>query len=113
MNTFIITARSSHGTIEFDSQTGFVTSVFLDNCPDCPNVGTFDIEEYKKYYNVKELPAFIDILDLGYWSEGESYEPPAEDWRIWANMYQQDGEFIISPNQYSKAFGERESEENN
>jgi len=78
-----ITACSSHGSIEFDSETGIVFSQHLDNCEDCPdNIGRFDVEEYKKFYGVTELPAEIDILDLGYWLEDESYEEPAHDWRI-------------------------------
>ena len=76
-----ITAFSSHGSIEFDSESGLVISQDLDNCEDCPNVGTFDVEEYKQNYQVDHLPSNLDILDLGYWMEDESYEPAAQDWR--------------------------------
>jgi len=80
-----ITARSSHGTIVFGSETGLVLTgeSNLCGCEDCPQVERFDIEEYRKFYGVEELPGYmdIDILDLGYWGMDGIYEEPCHGWR--------------------------------
>jgi len=77
-----ITAFSSHGTIDFDSETGLVISQTLDECNDCcpNNIGTFDVKEYARTYGHKP-DTDIDILDLGYWLKDGTYEEPAYDWR--------------------------------
>ena len=41
----------------------------------------FDVEEYKRYYNVSGIPGDLYILDLGYWNNDGGYEKPVEDWR--------------------------------
>jgi len=80
-----ITARSSHGTIVFGSETGLVLTgeSNLCGCEECPQVERFDVEEYRKFYGVEELPGSmdIDILDLGYWGTDGIYEEPCHGWR--------------------------------
>lgn len=42
-----------------------------------------DFDEWRNFWQ-RELPDTIDILDVGYWYEGDGtreYEPPAESWR--------------------------------
>ena len=89
-----ITACSSHGTIDFDSETGVVISQSLDECDDgCPNnIARFDVEEYTRTYGHKP-DKDVDILDLGYWLEDESYEEPAYNWREETNLMRAGGEF--------------------
>lgn len=49
-----------------------------------------DIAEYKKNYNISQMPDYVDILDIGYWYRRNGapshmaldYECPCEDWRM-------------------------------
>lgn len=81
MKTFTVT--SSHGTLTVNAETGLVEKCDCDHCDEycIDNIRTFDLKEYKSFYNVTEMPEYIDILDLGYWDENETYEEPAHDWR--------------------------------
>lgn len=87
------TAFSSHGYIDFNPETGEITDRqktcdckgIKDNCY-FNSITRFDVEEYKAYHAVTQVPTDeqIDILDLGYWyKEGDAtqYEKAAEDWR--------------------------------
>jgi hypothetical protein len=74
---------SSGGSLKVDFQTGLVVE-----CTTCRNedndlkdIVRFDIEEYKAYYGISEIPADLDILDLGYWNMDGGYEKPVQDWR--------------------------------
>lgn len=83
VNKSNINIRTSNGTIEMDPKTGAATKIIVDDGGDkyIAKIEKFDIEEYKKFYNVTELPNSIDILDLGYWMKDGTYEEPAFDWR--------------------------------
>lgn len=74
----MITAYSSLGSFTFDPNTGKVLNSALDAEMATPI--RVDIEEYKKYYGT-EFNEGVDILDIGYWMEDGSYEPPENDWR--------------------------------
>lgn len=74
---------SSHGELTINEQ-GEVIECDCDNCDDncIDNIAKVDVEEWKKYHNVTELPTDgIDILDLGYWTKDGRYDEPAHDWR--------------------------------
>jgi hypothetical protein len=87
------TIRSSNGEWKANKQTGGVIN-YQDRYP-LENgkrliLIRFDIQEYKKHYQVTELPDSIDILDLGYYYKERNdltgywapkYEEPAHDWR--------------------------------
>jgi len=76
---------SSNGVIGADIFTGKV--IYIDEYEDSadeffPKIWEIDIEEFEKYYNKKiNEDDIIDILDLGYWLEDGTYEPPCQDWR--------------------------------
>ena len=78
-----ITARSSHGSIVYGSETGLVIDgeSKLCGCTDCPQIDRFDLIEYKKFYGVTEMPDELDILDIGYWAKDGIYEEPCHGWR--------------------------------
>ena len=76
--------RSSHGTLEVDIQTGYVTRLVEDLSNETPNplkkIVRFDLDGYKKYWKRSiEAGDDIDILNLGYWYQ--NYEEPAHEWR--------------------------------
>lgn len=82
------TVHSSGGTLRIRLDTGELVGMtdvvdkgysrtFL-------NITRFDLDEYREYYtDVGDSHAddSFDILDLGYWLEDGTYEPPAQDWR--------------------------------
>lgn len=74
---------SSGGTLKADAQTGCVVECFTDRNQDSElkQIEKFDLEEYRRYYSVTEIPGHLDILDLGYWNKDGGYEKPVEDWR--------------------------------
>jgi hypothetical protein len=80
--------RSSQGKVFFDAHTGWVTHI--EEYPwgeGLPKITRLDVNEWRDYhgYSLERLPdEDLDILDVGFWyetSDGESYEPPAHDWR--------------------------------
>ena len=83
------TVYGSHGEIDIDPATGDVIRVRLDPETDDPHytqILQFDIPEWKRAYPTEsELPAAIDILDLGYWyvgpGGGRAYERAEPDAR--------------------------------
>lgn len=87
MKTFTVTG--THGEITVNAETGEtirqVTTCACENCEGrgYANIVKFDIEEWKRAYpgETPMTAGQIDILDLGYWTKGGAYEPPATDWR--------------------------------
>jgi hypothetical protein len=82
-----ITAHSSSGSIEFESETGIVTLFNLDkeddhkpSPDDYKEIVKVDIEEYERTYGHKPNHD-VDILDIGYWYIDGEYEEPCFDWR--------------------------------
>lgn len=81
-----ILVLSSHGELLMHPFTGCLVGsrMFEDADEDFPRIIAFDLEEYRNRYG-NNLPATIDILDLGYWhvepNGKQSYEPPVADWR--------------------------------
>lgn len=77
---------SSSGELIANKITGevFQSEIYPRGDPSIKNIKTFDIEEYKRYYEVNEMPESVDILDLGYDYEIDgklAYEEPAHHWR--------------------------------
>ncbi len=74
---------SSGGSLRVNVQDGLVIqcTTIQDEDNELKQIVRFDIEEYKTYYKVDDIPGHLDILDLGYWNKDGSYEPPVEDWR--------------------------------
>ena len=78
--------RSSHGSIVFDTQSGFVKSEETDLGPEFgPAPYKIDVDEWRLRYPGESMEGEHDVLDFGYWyHKGRSssvYEPPCEDWR--------------------------------
>jgi len=74
------TVNSSLGYVCFHPETG---NAILDcrNGNELDEIDRFDVDEYKKFYNVTEIPTNLDILDIGYWTKSSFYEPAEADWR--------------------------------
>ena len=73
----LATIHSSHGEIIIDAETGKVDCFETEETDFIKTYtnAVFDLNEYKKFYKVNELPDEYDILDLGYTIDGV-YEPP-------------------------------------
>jgi len=77
--------HSSHGDFRISMRSGEVFEFHQDS-PDetgYENILQFDLLEYFDKYD-KESRSDVqefDILDLGYWMDDGSYEPPDEAWR--------------------------------
>lgn len=71
-----IAVNSSHGVVTIDKNGYIVEGDLIEY-----NIKRFDVEEYKKHYNVDQLPSTIDILDLGYWYDEIEYVEPDHQWR--------------------------------
>jgi hypothetical protein len=67
----------SHGRVIADWQSGDVIEVCHEGGePDAySDIRRFDFAEYRRTYAGEPQPGSIDILDVGYWSADESYEP--------------------------------------
>lgn len=95
----LITVRSSNGELSVEATTGEVIhcELYEDGDKAITEIRLFDIQEYKLFYALDEVPASIDILDLGYWYgpphngyfalqamgfKGRRYEEPDTDWRM-------------------------------
>jgi hypothetical protein len=72
---------SSHGTLTVDPADGRVLSRDLDDDL-LERVIRFDLEEWKHYWG-DPVPDNLDILDIGYWLDDGTYEPPEMEWRDW------------------------------
>lgn len=94
----IVRINSSNGWLRIDGDTGEVLEcdIFPDGDMILAKIRLFDLEEWRDYYGKKQLPAVVDILDLGYWQggtmegafnlqgmgfKGGRYEQPCFDWR--------------------------------
>lgn len=96
-------ARGSWGAVEFDTTTGNVValhdepaSYIVENGVEergYRDIVKVDVAEWRKTYPNETL-GDVDVLDVGYWIRGGSYEPPVEDWR--AEFRKQVG--VILPN---------------
>lgn len=76
---------SSHGKIEFDVDSGFVTATELDRAF-TGRPYKIDVDEWRLRYPGEDMEGEHDILDFGFWlrakpGEEQRYEPPCEDWR--------------------------------
>jgi hypothetical protein len=89
MKNKTISVVSSHGVICMDVN-GLVKRMELESDEisarmELASIISFDVEEYKKYYNTEELPDSIDILNLGYLYRAltgdNKYEDPSFNWR--------------------------------
>ena len=81
-NIPIATIHSSNGEIIINAITGKVDCFESDDTEFIKTYenAVFDLNEYKSFYKVDELPDEYDILDLGYTIDGK-YEPPEPDFR--------------------------------
>jgi hypothetical protein len=84
----MIDIGTSNGSITADPISGDVTDMEVyEGGESIADIKRFDFPEYKKHYDVDELPSYIDILDLGYWhGEGNdvsqwAYVEPTHEWR--------------------------------
>lgn len=78
------TVYGNGGEFRVDSLTGRVLNLTPSEEPQAGyfSIVAFDVAEWKKCYPSEVLEGrSIDILDLGYWLEGGTYEEPAQDWR--------------------------------
>lgn len=89
MNAKILVS-SSHGNFHFHPKTGEVRAecIALD-----PEFGSMPVRVNVDELRAQEVPDILqhhlkngllpeyDVLDVGFWMEGGTYEPPAEDWR--------------------------------
>lgn len=80
-----LTVAGSHGWITADAETGRILRVQLNDFPFLSSEDSYariiriDVAEYQQKYG--NLPDKLDILDVGYWTEDDGYEPPCQDWR--------------------------------
>ncbi|MEP2668928.1 MAG: hypothetical protein ABJH04_08030 [Cyclobacteriaceae bacterium] len=79
----VVIVYSSNGEITVNKKTGDVVLITPNGSDDAAfrRIKKFDLDEYKRYYNLECIPDNIDILDLGYWYDNNEYEEPAMDWR--------------------------------
>ena len=42
---------------------------------------SFDVEKYRRFHAVSVITGYVDILDIGYTTSENQYEPPVADWR--------------------------------
>lgn len=86
-----VLVRSSHGIFFFHPTTGEVKASDIDltkefgDPPVRVNVDELrsqPVPELLKHHLKDGLLPEYDVLDVGYWTEDGSYEPPEEDWRI-------------------------------
>jgi hypothetical protein len=77
----VLTVQSSHGHFTIDGNTGDVLSRQVQD-EALQRLVRFDLAEWHNYYGGPPGPD-LDILDLGYWLDSGTYEPPAHDWRRW------------------------------
>lgn len=73
------TIHGSHGTLFINPTTGLVTSCQMGDADWWAR--RFDVQEYLRHYGFKQLPDFIDVLDIGYWDTDGKYTPPERDYR--------------------------------
>lgn len=88
---FFSCVSSTLGHFKFDKRNGNCFDINLDPCFGVlPN--RVDIDELINTYQV--ILDQYDILDIGYWSDDEIYEPPCLDWRFERNRLKQDDELV-------------------
>lgn len=75
----------SNGYMDITADGTVVKLYDTHGATDYNDIVKFDVEEYKKFYNVKELPTDQDILDYGLWRKDGTYEEPAHEWRVEVN----------------------------
>ena len=85
-----VLVRSSHGIFFFNPTTGEVKATDIDltdefgDLPVRVNVDELrsqPVPEILKHHLRDGLLPEYDVLDVGYWTEDGSYEPPEENWR--------------------------------
>lgn len=78
----VLTVHSSYGDLSIDANTGEVLTLVPDGDPEnLGEIACFDLDEWRKFYGREDLDEEFDILDLGYWLKGGTYEPPEPTWR--------------------------------
>ena len=70
---------ASYGSLRFDAFTG----IALPWSQRRPPIFAFNVLEFRRHYGytVQEMPATVDILDIGYWLPDGTYEAPEPDYR--------------------------------
>lgn len=80
----MITVFSSNGVSTVNASTGKTMGWVFFHISTSAKIERFDLDEFRRTYKIavgEPLPSNIDILDLGYWMDDGTYEPPVEDWR--------------------------------
>lgn len=74
---------SSGGALEADSLTGKVLhcTTYDDEYSELKKIVAFDVDEYRRFHGVDTITGHVDILDIGYTTNDNQYEPPVADWR--------------------------------
>lgn len=86
------TVTSSHGVISVSKKTGDVLSVsHYKGADSLYHIKRFDLDEYQQTYKT-EVPDTVDILDIGYWTHSDKYEPACQDWRAEVKILREGGE---------------------
>jgi hypothetical protein len=83
MDNTTFSVGSTHGVLTVDRQTGNVVSYYehRDSLFSLKEIRKIDIEEWKRHHN-RELPDFVDVLDVGFWykysdtDDSDAYEDP-------------------------------------
>ncbi len=68
---------SSHGTLVIDAAGAILER--SDGSDELDDIDRFDVEGYKRRFNLPSLPGSIDILFIGYWTKDGRYEPICEE----------------------------------
>ncbi len=74
---------SSGGGLVVDSTTGKVLHCMThhDEDNELKKIVRFDVEEYRRFHGIEIITGYVDILDIGYTTSNNQYEPPVADWR--------------------------------
>jgi hypothetical protein len=74
---------SSGGALDVDSLTGKVLhcTTYDDEYNELKKIVFFDVEEYRRFHGIDVITGHVDILDIGYTTSDNQYEPPVADWR--------------------------------
>jgi hypothetical protein len=92
MSTDFFHVTGSYGDLLVNAETGAVLEYLVEDDaygPDDPegqgyrDIVRFDVAEWRSTYSTEQLAGlWIDILDIGFWTDkNEHYEPPENDWR--------------------------------
>lgn len=76
----IVKVVTDQGSILIDGEYGNIVAI-NGNWDSHKIPRQFNVTEYRSHYEVENLPQTVDIRDIGYWYNDESYSPPPDAFR--------------------------------